>query len=63
MKVVGDNHILLLEKRLPNTTFTYHDTIANLPGGNKADITSTLRIRENIASDQIADAYENRIYW
>ncbi|MBU1565134.1 MAG: hypothetical protein KJ630_05845 [Proteobacteria bacterium] len=55
------DHILLLKKRLPNTTFTFHDTIVNLPGGNKADVTSTLRISGNIASDQIADAYELRI--
>lgn len=59
-KELMDN-LLLLKKRLPNTTFTFHDTIVDLPGGNRAEVTTTLRISGNIADEQVSDAYEIRI--
>lgn len=55
------DHILLLKKRLANTAFTFHDTTIDLPGGNRADVITTLRISGNIANDQMTDAYEIRI--
>ncbi len=55
------DHLLLLKKRLTNTAFNFHDTIIDLPGGNRVEVTTTLRISGKIADEQITDAYEIKI--
>lgn len=55
------DHFLLLKKNLANTAFNFHDTIIDLPGGNRAEVTTTLRISGKIADEKISDAYEIRI--
>jgi hypothetical protein len=52
------DHFLLLKKNLANTTFKFYDTIIDPPGGNKAEVATTLRISGKIADEQMSDAYE-----
>jgi hypothetical protein len=55
------DHFLMMKKRLPNTDFSFHDTVINVEGDNRADITTTLRINGEIIDEWFTDAYEMNI--
>jgi hypothetical protein len=52
------DHILMMKKRLPETHFTFHDTTVSFPDNNRAELTTTLRLRGKINDDRFTDAYE-----
>lgn len=52
------DRILMMKKRLPDTEFKFHDIMINIAGGERAEITTTLRIVGTIVDEQITDAYE-----
>lgn len=55
------DRFLLMKKRLPNTKFTFHDSIIDIAGDNTAKVTTTLRINGKIIDEQFTDAYEINI--
>jgi hypothetical protein len=48
----------MMKKRLPNTSFSFHDTIIDIADGNRAEVITTLRINGKIVDQQFTDAYE-----
>lgn len=52
------DHFLMMKKRLPDTEFSFHDTVINVENDNRADVTTTLRLNGKIMDDQFTDAYE-----
>ena len=56
-KELRDNFIMM-KKMLPDTTFTFHDTLVDLPGNGRAEIVTTLSLSGKIADDRFTDAYE-----
>ncbi len=59
-KELTDN-FLMLKKRLPNTEFSFHDTVIDIVGDDRAEVTTTLRLNGKIVDDQFTDAYELNI--
>lgn len=55
------DHFLMMKKRLPGTDFSFHDTVIDVDGDNRADITTTLRLNGKIIDEQFTDAYEMNI--
>jgi len=56
-KEISDR-MLMMKKRLPDTKFTFHDSMVNLTTGISADVTTTLRLEGEIDADEFTDAYE-----
>jgi len=52
------DQFLLMKKRLPNTHFSFHDSIINIASDNSAQITTTLRLNGKAIDEQFTDAYE-----
>jgi hypothetical protein len=48
----------MMKKRLPNTSFSFHDTVIDIVDGNRAEVITTLRINGKIVDEQFTDAYE-----
>jgi hypothetical protein len=48
----------MMKKRLANTSFSFHDTLIDIPENNRAEVKTTLRINGEIADEQVTDAYE-----
>ncbi len=55
------DRLLMMKKRLANTSFSFHDTIIDITGDNRAEVTTTLRIDGKIVDEQFTDAYEIEI--
>ena len=60
LKEISD-HILMMKKRLVNTTFSFHDTSVVFPIDNFAEIVTTLRLNGETVGQQFTDAYEVKI--
>lgn len=56
-KEISDN-ILIVKKRLPDTTFNFEDTHIELPTKTQANVITTLRLNGSSAEGQFTDAYE-----
>ena len=52
------DHILMMKKMLPDTQFTFHDTIIDFPENNRAELMTTLRLKGKISDNRFTDAYE-----
>lgn len=52
------DHLLMMKKRLPGTTFIFNDTKITLLDDRSAEVTTTLRLEGRIADDEFTDAYE-----
>lgn len=55
------DHIIMMKKRLPGTTFTFHDTVVEFAGNDLAEIVTTLTLSGKIADSRFTDAYELRL--
>jgi len=55
------DHILMMKKRLPSTSFSFHDTVVNILGDDKGDVSTTLRLNGKTADGKFTDAYEINI--
>ncbi len=56
-KEVSDN-ILILNKRLPDTTFHFEDINIELPTKTEANVITTIRLNGRSTEGQFTDAYE-----
>lgn len=56
-KEISD-HILMMKKRLPNTTFSFHDTAVNVMSKNSAEVITTLKLDGKSVDGHFVDAYE-----
>jgi hypothetical protein len=52
------DRFLMMKKRLPNTSFSFHDTVIDIVDDNRAEVITTLRINGKIVDEQFTDAYE-----
>jgi len=52
------DHILLLKKRLPDTSFIFQDTTIEIPVEDKAQVTTTLQLSSASENENFQDAYE-----
>lgn len=52
------DRLLMMKKRLPDTIFSFHDTLITIGGDSRAEVVTTLRINGKIVDDQFTDAYE-----
>jgi hypothetical protein len=52
------DRFLMMKKRLPNTSFSFHDTVIDIVDDNRAEVITTLRINGKIVDQQFTDAYE-----
>jgi hypothetical protein len=55
------DRLLMMKKRLPNTVFSFHDTVLAIVADNRAEVTTTLRLNGETADEQFTDAYEFNI--
>lgn len=55
------DRLLMMKKRLPETSFSFHDTDINIVDGNQADVITTLRLNGNSVNGEFTDAYEMNI--
>ncbi|TKB07621.1 hypothetical protein [Desulforhopalus sp. IMCC35007] len=55
------DRLLMLKKRLSNTTFSFEDTFVDIPGDNRAEVTTTLRLNGESVNGRFTDAYEIQI--
>ncbi len=56
-KEISDR-LLMLKKRLPDTTFSFQDTAINISDKNRAEVITTLRLNGGSVDDRFTDAYE-----
>ncbi len=56
------DHILMMKRMLPDTQFTFHDTVIDFPGDNNADLVTTLRLKGKMNDDRFMDVYEISIH-
>jgi hypothetical protein len=52
------DRLLMMKKRLPNTSFGFHDTVIDFVDDNRVEVITTLRINGRIVDKQFTDAYE-----
>jgi hypothetical protein len=52
------DHIIMMKKRLTGTNFSFEDTVINISGNNRADITTTLQLTGKTVDGRFVDAYE-----
>jgi hypothetical protein len=52
------DRLLMMKKRLPNTSFSFHDTVIDIVDDHRAEVITTLRINGKIVDQQFTDAYE-----
>ena len=55
------DHILMMKKTMPNTLFTFHDTLIEFPEKNSASLATTLRLKGQMQDNRFTDAYEFNI--
>ena len=55
------DRFLMLKKRLPDTVFSFHDTVVEITAGNLAEVITTLRLNGETVDGQFTDAYEINI--
>ncbi|MCP4342728.1 MAG: hypothetical protein GY799_28560 [Desulfobulbaceae bacterium] len=55
------DRLLMMKKRLPNTVFSFHDTVLAIVAVNRAEATITLRLDGETVDGQFTDAYEFNI--
>lgn len=55
------DHILMMKKGLPRSTFTFHDTLVELTADDRAEIITTLSLSGKITDDRFTEAYELNI--
>jgi hypothetical protein len=53
-----NDRFLMMKKRLPNTSFSFHDTVIDIVDDNRVEVITTLRINGKIVDQQFTDAYE-----
>ena len=56
------DHILMIKKMLPDTQFTFHDTIIDFPEKNRAELLTTLRLKGKMHDNHFTDVYEINIH-
>ena len=56
-KEISD-HVLMMKKRLPETTFSFHDTLIDIQGEIKAVVITTLTLDGKSVDGRFVDAYE-----
>lgn len=56
-KEISD-YILMLKKRLPNTSFSFQDTVIDIADEGRAEVTTTLRLDGDSVDGRFTDAYE-----
>ena len=52
------DRFLMMKNRLPDTEFKFYDIVVDIADGDRAEVTTTLRIVGKIVDEQITDAYE-----
>lgn len=52
------DRLLMMKKRLPNTVFSFHDTVLAIVADDRAEATTTLRLNGETVDGQFTDAYE-----
>lgn len=55
------DHILMMKKMLPETSFTFSDTDITFSGDNRAELRTTLKLNGKTRDQRFTDAYELRI--
>lgn len=55
------DRLLMLRKRLSNTKFIFEDTLVDIPGEDRAEVTTTLRLDGDSVDGRFTDAYEIHI--
>jgi hypothetical protein len=50
--------LVMIKKRLSNTSIEFHDTLIDIVEDNKAEVITTLRINGERVDEQFTDAYE-----
>ncbi len=55
------DRFLMMKKRLPNTGFSFHDTVIEIAGDDRAEVITTLRLNGKTIDEQFTDAYELNI--
>lgn len=52
------NHILMMKRKLPDTRFSFHDTVVKFPSDNRAEIITTLQLQGKVKNERFRDAYK-----
>jgi len=52
------DHLLMMKRTMPDTHFSFHDTVIEFPAENSASLTSTLSLTGQIEDEHYTDAYE-----
>lgn len=55
------DQFLMMKKRLPNTIFSFHDSIIDIADEKNAAVTTTLRLNGETIDEKFTDAYEINI--
>lgn len=55
------DRLLMMKKRLSNTTFSFEDTVVDVPGEDRATVLTTLRLNGEAVDGRFTDAYEMNI--
>ncbi len=55
------DRLLMLKKRLSNTSFSFQDTVVDIPDAGRADVLTTLRLNGESVDGRFTDAYEMKI--
>lgn len=55
------DHIIMMKKMLPDTTFTFYDTVVEFAENDLAEIVTTLSLSGKIEDSRFTDAYELNI--
>lgn len=55
------DRLLMMKKRLANTTFIFEDTVVDIPGDDRATVLTTLRLDGQAVDGRFTDAYEMNI--
>jgi len=55
------DRLLMMKKRLSNTTFIFEDTVVDVPGEDRATVLTTLRLSGEAVDGRFTDAYEMSI--
>lgn len=55
------DRFLMMKKRLPDTSFSFHDTDIKILADNRADVITTIRLNGKSVNGEFTDAYELNI--
>ena len=56
-KEISDN-IVIMKKRLPETIFSFHDTVVDIVADGRAEVITTVKLDGTSVDDRFVDAYE-----